>query len=799
MTGGVVNAVTRVRDLRLVPLALLVWGAALACVFVPDLSWWCAGLATAAGIGVLLLMLRRNRHGEADPAQSGPARRDRARGGVAVVVLFGVAAASVTTGLAVPQRTAASDLDGRVVEVIADVSSSSSVGSDGRMWFDVQSVRAGTLGAPEPLVVPMRVGVDPAAGLDLGALIRVTGDAMATDPGERAAVVVFGMRVEILRPAEGAFGIAAKVREDFVERATRLPEPGAGLLPGLAVGDTRAVNEELNAAMLTSGLSHLTAVSGANCAIVVGAVFWLVGLCGGGRRLRVVLALTALAAFVVLVTPEPSVVRASVMATLAMLTLLCGRPSAGVGVLCLAVTGILISDPWLATTPGFALSAAATAALIVLAPPLARGMSRWMPQPLALAIGIPVAAQLACGPIIALFAEQQSIIGIPANLLAGPAAPIATVVGLLACLAAPIPPLADLFAASAWLPAAWIATTATVSSAVPGGTALVVPGIGSAVVVAVLSAAIGAALAGTTPFAGGLDRWSRVAATAVLVFTGGLLGARMLLTGPLVTATIPEDWAIAACDVGQGDALVVRSEGRIALIDTGMEPESLLSCLAALGVDRIELLVLTHFDADHVGAAGAIGGRTDIVLHGPAQEAGEQRLLARLREGGAEVVAASAGMHGSLGAARWEVLWPQKDSAAFPTGNDASLVLEFEGGGVPRSLFRGDLSETPQRMLSTRLRGTYAVVKVAHHGSADQDPALYARISPAVAIFSAGVDNDYGHPRDETIAITEAAGAVTLRTDRQGRILIGGGGDELAVWTEREDTPAETADVDHPE
>src|SRR5690606_39385234 len=107
------------------------------------------------------------------------------------------------------------------------------------------------------------------------------------------------------------FGIAAQVREDFVTRAVKLPEPGAGLLPGLAVGDTRAVSEELNAAMLTSGLSHLTAVSGANCASVVGAVFWLVALCGGGRMLRIVLALVALAAFVILVTPEPSVIRAA--------------------------------------------------------------------------------------------------------------------------------------------------------------------------------------------------------------------------------------------------------------------------------------------------------------------------------------------------------------------------------------------------------------------------------------------------------------------------------------------------------
>lgn len=773
MNGG-----TRVRDLRLVPLAAFVWGIALVCVFFPEAAWWSAAVAACGGLGMLVAMWRR-------------AGRARPRGGLVAVIAFGAVAVAMTAGFATPERDAAAALDGRVIEMIGEISSSSAKGSDGRIWFDVQSTRAGTLGAPEPLEAPMRVGVEPTAGADLGAVIRVTGDAMATDPGERAAIVVFGMRVEIVEPAQGAFGVAAQVREDFVNRATRLPEPGAGLLPGLAVGDTSAVSEELNESMLVSGLSHLTAVSGANCAIVVGAVFWLVALCGGGRRLRIGLALTALAAFVVLVTPEPSVIRASVMAALAMLTLLCGRPSAGIGVLCLAVTGILISDPWLATTPGFALSAAATGALIMLAPPLARGMARWMPQPLALAVAIPVAAQLACGPIIALFAEKQSIIGIPANMLADPAAPIATVIGLLACLAAPIPVVADLFAACAWLPAAWIATTATVSAAVPGGTAVVVPGIGAALIVAVLSAAIGIVLAGVSPFRGRAGRWSIVASVTALVATGALVGARMLLTGPLVGTTVPEGWSIAACDVGQGDALVVRSEGRTALIDTGMEPEPLTSCLAALGIERIDLVVLTHFDADHVGAAGVLVGRVGTVLHGPAQPGDEQQLLAALADGGAELVEAAEGLHGTLGGARWNVLWPRKNSAAFPSGNDASVVLEIDGGGVPRSLFLGDLSAVPQRMLAAQLHGSYAVVKVAHHGSADQDPGLYAQLHAAIAVFSAGAENDYGHPRAETIAITEAAGAATMRTDLQGRILIGLDGDALTVWTER--------DVDDPE
>ncbi|WP_448711747.1 ComEC/Rec2 family competence protein [Microbacterium profundi] len=792
------------------PVAGGVWAISLLCAFLPGAAWWGAvggGLLGAAALGALVhAHLRADaRRRTDDDLRSFDAAR--ARGGLFAIVVLAAAAAAMTAGFAMPQRTAAAELDGRVIDVYAEISSSSAAGSDGRLWFDAQTSHAGIPSRPEPLTVPIRIGVERVPGLDLGSVIRVTGQVMVTDPGERAALVMFATEVEIVTPAQGVFAVAAQVREDFVERAVRLPEPGAGLLPGLAVGDTRAVTQELDDAMLASGLSHLTAVSGANCAIVVGAVFWLVALCGGGRTLRVVIALTALAAFVVLVTPEPSVIRAAVMAAIAMLTVLCGRPSAGVGVLCLAVAGILIADPWLSATPGFALSAAATAALIVLAPPLARGLARWMPHPLALAIAIPLAAQLVCGPIIALFSEQQSIVAIVANMIAGPAAPIATVIGLLACLAAPIPPLADLLAACAWLPAAWISATATVSAGLPGAQLAVIPGIAAALLVAVVSASIGVLLSVDGIAA---RRGVRGVSVVVLVVAVALLGARMLLAGPLVGTTVPEAWSIAACDVGQGDALVVRSQQRVALIDTGMEAEPLSTCLSALGIGRIDLLVLTHFDADHVGAAASMVGRVGTVLHGPVGSPEDSRLLSEFEEGGAALIDASTGMHGTLGEASWKVLWPRKDSAAFPAGNDASVVLEFDGGDVPRSLFLGDLSATPQRMLRDQLRGTYAVVKVAHHGSADQDTGMYDLLRPAAAIFSVGVDNDYGHPRAETLALLEAAGAVALRTDQQGRILIGTDAGELVLWTERADEAAgadetveepgeEPGDVDDPQ
>ncbi|MGS0560140.1 ComEC/Rec2 family competence protein [Microbacterium aurugineum] len=771
----------RRRDLRLLPLAVAVWAVALLCVLLPAVAWGCAAVCGAGAVGVVAHLLHRR----------GSLARPSTCGGVLAVVLSAAAGAALAVGFAQPVRERVSEEGGRVVEVIADVTSSASIGQDGRLWFDAATAAVGPPGQTEAAAAPVRIGIEPGDGFELGARIRVLGEASATDAGERATLVVFASEAEVVEPAGGVFAAAATLKHAFVERSLRLPEPGAGLLPGLAVGDTRAVTPELNDDMRTSGLSHLTAVSGANCAIVVVALFGLTALCGGGRALRVALSLVGLAGFVVLVTPEPSVIRAAVMAAIGMLTVLLGRPSAGAGMLSLCTAGILLADPWLATSPGFALSVAASGALILLAPPLARGLATVMPDTVALAIAVPLAAQLACGPIIALFAEQQSLIGVAANLLAAPAAPIATVIGLLACLAAPLPFLADLLTAASWLPAAWIATTATTTARLPNAQLLLPAGIGSAALVALVSVCVSVVLLRSAdvprrPATVRARAFLRRGAAAILVIVSSLAGAGVLLDGPLATVASPEGWSVAACDVGQGDALIVRSGGRVALIDTGPAPEPLEACLRSLGVERIDLLVLTHFDLDHVGGTTAVVGRVDAVLHGPVTEDSERRFLAVLLDGGARVDEAWAGQRGELGEATWRVLWPRRGSPVFPSGNDASVVMEFDGGGVPRSLFLGDLAAASQRMLMRAADlGGYDVVKVAHHGSADQDPGLYEALRARVALFSVGADNDYGHPRIETLDLLTATGAQDLRTDKQGKILLGVHGDELQVWTER--------------
>ena len=581
---------------------------------------------------------------------------------------------------------------------------------------------------------------------------------------------------------------ADALRERFLGVASGFPGAGAALLPGLAIGDTSAVDAELDAAMKRSSLSHLTAVSGANCAIVVGLVLGLGALLRWPRAVRIGAALAALGGFVVLVTPQASVVRASVMAAVVLLALASGRAGRGLPVLGAAVLGILVLDPWTARDYGFALSVLATGALLVLSGPLAERLATIMPRAIALWIAVPLAAQLACQPVLVLLAPELPLVGVVANILAAPAAPIATIVGMAACLAAPVLPwLATALAAVAWVPASWIAGIAQVTSGLPSATAPWPEGGMGALLLAGLT--VGALGAAGIPAPWGSRRARAraglVTAAALIAIVGATAGADAI--GRL---GMPRDWVIAQCDVGQGDAVIVRSAGMVALTDTGVEPEPLAACLAELGIDRIDLLVLTHFDADHVGGIEAVVGRVGTVIVGPTDGARDEAVVDALVAGGAAVESVRAGDPGRLGEYGWRALWPPDHRGVSP-GNDASLVLEWRGDpacACPSMLALGDLGRGAQESLRESVRlAPVDIVKVSHHGSNDQDPEVYAEARATLGLIGVGVDNSYGHPTTEALAMVADAGGATLRSDLHGLVLIapaeGGGG--WRVWTQR--------------
>ncbi|MCR2826421.1 ComEC/Rec2 family competence protein [Microbacterium sp. zg.Y909] len=771
----------RRRDLRLVPAVGGAWAAALVGAVHVEATPVAAITAWVLCLAALGLTCST--------------RRPSVRTGFAAAVIACAAAGAVLSHLALaqPGRSVEHlDVDGgRALSVTAVVTGKVEPSALG-LGFDAVADRVviGPTVHVTSLPVAVRVApedVDAPGDLAPGARVEAVGTAFASHPGERAVLVVRatgGLTVQT--GPVGAFAATAHLRERLVASTHGLPHPGGGLVPGLAVGDTSAVSDDLDAAMKASSLSHLTAVSGANCALVVGIAFAVAALCGARRGVRVACGLAVLAGFVVLVTPEPSVVRAAAMASIAMLGVLLGRVGAGLSVLCLAVVALLVADPWIAAEIGFTLSVAATGSLLLLSGPLADGIGRRMPRPLALTLAVPLAAQLACGPLLIIVEPSVALYGVAANLLAAPAAPVATVVGLAACLAAPIPVLQAGLTAAAWLPAAWIAGTALTVAGLPGATVPWPEGVRGVVALAAVGAAVAVVCAAGAPTRAW--RRARAASAVMLAMLAGAGAGAALLSTAIAPATVPTGWSIAACDVGQGDAVLVRSGVAVALIDTGPDPAALEECLRRFGIRRIALLVLTHFDADHVGGLEAVAGRVDLVVHGPPADAAAHTALRQLEAGGARRVEGTAGVSGALGDARWRVLWPNAGSAAFPAGNDASVVVDVSGGGVPAALFLGDLSASPQEALaaSGRLAAGYAVIKVAHHGSADQAQRLYRMLQPAVALVTVGVDNDYGHPRGEILDLLVEVGATIARTDRDGILVISSAGaDGLTVWRER--------------
>lgn len=568
------------------------------------------------------------------------------------------------------------------------------------------------------------------------------------------------------------------IREAFLHSSDVLPDFGGQLVPGLAIGDTSRVSEYLSESMKAVSLTHITAVSGANCAIVTACVMAIAALCGAGRKLRSLLAVIALIAFVVLVTPQPSVVRAALMAIIVIFSLMSGRPGAGVPLLSIAVTLILIWNPWWSIDFGFILSVAATTGLLIFSVPITHRLSRFLPEWLAVLIALPLAAQLMCQPFIILLSPQIPTYGVLANVIAAPAAPLATIFGLVACLLVLWAPLlAQVFLWIAWLPAEWIAHTSLAISRFPHAQLPWIEGVAGSALAALLSCLILVALLSTSQVVRRVIAVGLTLSLCSWLLYGAIAALRF-------STSLPQEWSVAACDVGQGDALVLRSKGKVALIDVGRRPEKISHCLEQLQIATIDLLVLTHFDKDHVGGLGAVMGKVDRAVVGKPENAEDQALLSDLTRSGTTLEQGNQGLSGVLGEAKWLVLWPDGMHPSMDMGNPGSVTLLVTFPGFT-ALFLGDLGKESQLALMSSVNlPSVQVVKVAHHGSADQSSSFYEELSPAIGIYSVGSENDYGHPRQEALDMLANLGALTPRTDTDGLILVSSTTSGLSVWTE---------------
>lgn len=560
--------------------------------------------------------------------------------------------------------------------------------------------------------------------------------------------------------------IAGRIRAGLRSASAVLPAETAGLLPGLVIGDTSRLQPALRQDFRTTGMTHLVAVSGANVAIILGAALVVARWLRLGPRAGPAVAGLMLAGFVILARPSPSVLRAAAMGLVVVLALASGRGRAALPALCAAALGLLLVEPALSRSVGFALSVAATAGLLVLAPPWREQLARRLPGWLADAVAVPLAAQCACAPLIAAVSAQVSLVAVPANLLAAPAVVPATLFGVLTALVAPwCLPLGQLLARLAGLPTGFIVAVAHGGARLPGAALSWPGGTVGGVLLVTASVAIAVSLA---------YRFGRRLLTTVVV--SSLLA--VAVARAVAPGWPPAGWQLVACDVGQGDALVLSAgPGTAVVVDAGPDPALVESCLRRLRVRSVPLVVLTHLHADHVeGLPAVLQGRgVREVEVGPLdQPAEEQARVARwVTRAGARLTRAVNGERRSFGPLRWQVIAPARPFGGTNSDpNNSSIVLRVQLVGFT-ALLTGDVEPPAQQaLLDSHVNLRADVLKVAHHGSDHQEPAFLDAASASVALTSVGVGNTYGHPSARTLRRLAVDGVRSYRTDRDGAVAV---------------------------
>ena len=457
-------------------------------------------------------------------------------------------------------------------------------------------------------------------GFDAGAYLRSRGLA-----GE--------LRLDGLTAAGASRGGMPGAIDAMRTRAERaidrgLPRSEAALLRGMVLGQDEAIDEDVRDSFRASGLAHILAVSGQNVALLCALALPLLAALGAGHGARIAGLLALIAVYVPLAGAGPSLQRAGVMGAAALVAMAASRPASRVYALLLAAAVTLALNPRAVGDPGWQLSFAAVAGIIVLAPSLRRRLDR-LPRLVAEGLAVTVAATVSTAPLMAHHFGAFSAASLPANVLALPAVPLAmwagmvtAAVGQLAALGPPFTALADAIAGGlgvlarpllsylatlaerfAELPGAQVPLPLSSRAGVAGAYALLALGVlGGRRLMRRAAGRLGPRQATVEAWWGATPRGARRAALGLLAAAALVLGAAGLGRDPP-----PDAPTVSFLDVGQGDATLIQApDGSAVLFDGGPPEGGVVRRLRRAGVTRLSLVVATHSSRDHHGGLPAV-------------------------------------------------------------------------------------------------------------------------------------------------------------------------------------------------
>lgn len=687
---------------------------------------------------------------------------------------------------------------------------------------DVARVWLGPCGCPEPVEgrILAVVGGDAARtaldGWRAGRLVQVTASLRrplayrnigapdaSVELARRRTVLIASVKsafvVDVVSAGawrhEAAAALRARARR-AVARAAGAGTEAAAVATAVLIGDRAGLAAPLEDRLQRAGTFHVIAISGGNIALWTVFTLWLAARLTRRRPLALAAAAATLVAYATVVGGGASVMRATGMALVGIAMQWLDQRGAAINVLALTAAALVVADPLLVFDIGFWLTSAATAGLVMGLPGPSGGESRLRTWTRTLVL-TSVWAEAALLPIVAAVFQQVTLAGVALSAVAIPAMGVVQVAALVTVAAdALVPALLPACGAVLVAATAVVTESARLVDVAPWLAWRVPPPSWAAI--AVYGAAVATwlfsrrASADTVGMAR-LRRASAMAAPAAAVW---------IACSPLTLVRWPPgDLRVHAFDVGQGDAVLVQfPNGRRMLVDAGganadgrdLGQRVIGPTLRVRGLRRLDYLVVTHADRDHIGGAATLVREfrpAEVWIGVPvADDAATAALRAAAEAVGATWRESRRGERIAVGAVQVHVVHPPPpDWERQRVRNDDSVVLALRYGGV-RVLLTGDVGAAVEPEIAAAIDAAdpvpprVTVLKVAHHGSGGSTAEAWLTATrPSLAIVSAGASNPFGHPAPAVLARLRAAGTDVWRTDHDGEVGVRTDGRALEV------------------